>query len=227
MQPPCDVSWVMLMHMLGRISWRLISNRSTKILRMKANENGFNPFLLTTPTQDYKQSKQAFSAKGKTTIASRNVCSLGTLGAQSERLTTLLSTMDERNINILGLSESCWTGEGTTAIKGKMIPHSGHTVRHVHGVAVVFGRRATRSWEDAGSVFHPVSPRILRTRVKLHMRYATVIAVYAPTEPKMTTTEAATEVEAFYTLLQATVSNAPKKDSHHCWGLQRPCRSRH
>ena len=67
-------------------------------------------------------------------------------------------------------------------------------------------------WEEAGSVFHPVSPQILRTRVKLHMGYTTVIAAYAPTEPKTSTTEVATEAEAFYTLLQATVSNAPKKD---------------
>ena len=103
-------------------------------------------------------------------------------------------------------------GEGTIAIKDKMILHSGHTVRCVHSVAVVFSHHATQLWEDAGSVFHPVSPRILRTRAKLHMGYATVIAAYAPTGLKMTTTEAATKAEAFYTLLQATVSNAPKKD---------------
>ena len=93
-----------------------------------------------------------------------------------------------------------------------MILHSGHTVRHVHGVEVVFSRRATQSWEEAGSVFYPVSARILRTHVKLHMGYATIIAVYVPTETKTTTTEAATEAEAFYSLPQATVSNAPKKD---------------
>ena len=44
------------------------------------------------------------------------------------------------------------------------------------------------------------------------MGYVALIAGYAPIEPKMTTTEAATNAEAFYTLLQATVSNAPKKD---------------
>ena len=197
------------------MSWQQISNPSTKISKIKSNETRSNPFFLTSPFQDYKQPKRpkaAFSAEGKTTIASWNICSLGTLGTQSERLTTLLNTMDERNIDILGLSKSRWMGEGTTAIKGKMILHSGHTGRHVHSVAVVFSRRATRSWEDTGSVFRPVSPQILRTCIKLHMRYATVIAVYAPTEPKMTTTEAATEAEAFYTLLQATISNAPKKD---------------
>ena len=85
-------------------------------------------------------------------------------------------------------------------------------MRRVHSITVVFSRRATRSWEDAGSVFHSVSPRILRTRIKLHMGYATVTAAYAPTKPKMSTTEAATEAEVFYTLLQATVSNTPKKD---------------
>ena len=44
------------------------------------------------------------------------------------------------------------------------------------------------------------------------MGYATIITAYAPTEPKTITTEAATDAEAFYTMLQAIVSNAPKKD---------------
>ena len=182
---------------------------------MKANKTGSNQFFLTSPSQDYKKPKQpkaAFSGKGKTTIVSWNAHSLETLGSQSERLTTLLNTMDERYIDVLGLSESRWMGEGTTAIKGKMILHSGHTVRCVHGVAVIFSHGATRSWEEAGSVFHPVSLQILRTHVKLHMGYATIISAYAPMEPKMTATEAATEAEVFYTLLQVTVSNAPKKD---------------
>ena len=133
---------------------------------MKANETRSNRFFLTSPSQDYKQSKQskvAFSAKGKTTIASWNVHSLETLGTQSKRLTTLLNSMDERKIDVLGLSESHWTVEGTTAIKGKIILHLGHTVRCVHGVALIFSCHATRSWEETESVFHPVSLRILRT----------------------------------------------------------------
>ena len=44
------------------------------------------------------------------------------------------------------------------------------------------------------------------------MGYATVITAYAPTKPKMATTEPATEAEAFYTVFLATVSNTPKKD---------------
>ena len=120
--------------------------------------------------------------------------------------------MDERNIDVLGLPKSRWMGKGTTAIKGKMILHSVHTVRCVHSVAVVISHDALRLWKDAGSVFHPVSPQILRICIKLHMRYTTIIAAYAPTEPRTTTTEAATEAEAFYTLLKATVSSAPKKD---------------
>ena len=86
-----------------------------------------------------------------------------------------------------------------------MILHLGHMVKHVHSAAVVFSCHATRSWEDAGSAFHPVSPQILRTQVKLQWGYAIVIVAYAPTE-------AATEAETFYTLPQATVSNTPNKD---------------
>ena len=60
------------------------------------------------------------------------------------------------------------------------------------------------------SILYP--PRILRICIKLHMGYTTIIAAYAPTEPRITTIEAATEAEALYTLLKATVSKAPKKD---------------
>ena len=44
----------------------------------------------------------------------------------------------------------------------------------------------------------------------MYMGYATVIAVYASTELKTTTTEAATDAEVFYTVLQSTVSNAQR-----------------
>ena len=103
-------------------------------------------------------------------------------------------------------------GEGTTAIQGKMILHSGHMMECVHSVAMVFSHFSTWLWGDARSIFHPVFPQILRTYVKLHMGYTTVITAYASTEPKTTTTEAAAEAEAFYILFQATISNTPKKD---------------
>ena len=68
------------------------------------------------------------------------------------------------------------------------------------------------SWEAAGSVFSPISERILSIRIKTHLSYATIIAVYAPTNPTNPTSEACVPSDSFYDNLQATLSSAPQKD---------------
>ena len=53
---------------------------------------------------------------------------------------------------------------------------SAHQERN-YSVAIALSTLARCSWEEAGSVFHPVSERILRTRIKTHLGYASIIAV--------------------------------------------------
>lgn len=105
----------------------------------------------------------------------------------------------------MAVSESCWTGQGVSKIGSYNILHSGTTSAHVHGVAVILSPRAAPSWEAAGSVFLPVSERIIRTQVKVHLGYATIIAVYAPVNPSNITSDARAASEAFYHQFHATL----------------------
>ena len=70
------------------------------------------------------------------------------------------------------------------------------------------GGDAATAWKQAGSVFFPVSDRLLRVRLKIHTGFVSIIAVYAPTnEPGCVE-----ESEKFYQLLQECVDEVPKHD---------------
>ena len=77
-----------------------------------------------------------FHAKRCTIIACWNVRTLGSLSQQSLPLMYALRTMKEKNIEILAVSESRWTGHGVTKIGSHTILHSGASSTHVHGVAL-------------------------------------------------------------------------------------------
>ena len=93
-----------------------------------------------------------FHAKRCTRIACWNVRTLGSLSQQSLPLMSALRTMKEKNIEVLAVSESRWTGHGVTKIGSHTILHSGTTSTHVHDVAIILSPRAAASWEAAGSV---------------------------------------------------------------------------
>ena len=59
-------------------------------------------------------------------------------------------------------------------------------------------------------MFCPVSEHILRTRIKTHLGYASIRAVYAPTNP--TTDNEVTVSDEFYKHLQATLTVVPTRD---------------
>ena len=91
--------------------------------------------------------------------------------------------MTDKNIDLMALSESRWQGHGITRIQSCTILHSGSDSSHSRGVAIVLSPRARSAWEAAGSVFKPINDRIMLIRLKSHLSYITVIAVYAPTIP--------------------------------------------
>ena len=64
----------------------------------------------------------------------------------------------------------------------------------------------------AGSVFQAVSECIFRIRVKTHYSFATIIAVYAPTNLVNATAEARASSDVFYDQLQATLAAVPSRD---------------
>ena len=160
--PPCGVSWVCYAPGISAGDWYL-THRPIKISKMKANETDpihfFWPFLV----RDTNYPKQIQCQKQD------HHCFLEWSFPRKSWHTEWVahhSSQHQKKHQCLRPAVVPLEGEGTTAIKDKMI---WHLATRVHCVAGVFSHCATWSWEDAGSVFHPVSPRILRTRVKVHM----------------------------------------------------------
>ena len=95
--------------------------------------------------------------------------------------------MKEKSVEVLALSEVRWPGHGVSHLEDTtIIAHSGRSDRDSHqcsrGVAVLLSERASSAWRSAGSVFDPVSERILRIHLKSHTGFMSLIAVYAPTK---------------------------------------------
>ena len=160
-----------------------------------------------------KSKSQAFlQAKSKTRLACWNVQSAGSLSAQSFKLQQIIETMTDKNIDLLALSESHWQGHGITQVQSCTILHSGSEASHTRGVAIALSLHARSSWEAAGSVFKPINERIMYIRLKSHLSYTTVIAVYAPTNPVSSTSEANQPSEIFYHELHSVLTTIPAKD---------------
>ena len=141
-----------------------------------------------------------------------NVRSLGNPTRQNGRLREVLHTMKEKSIDVLALSEVRWPGHGISRLDGSTIMFSGMAPEDRHnrrrGVAVVFSERATSAWQTAHSKFVPVSERILRTRLKSHTGFLSLIAVYAPTNEHGNEAD----TESFYHSLQAEIASVAKQD---------------
>ena len=106
--------------------------------------------------------------------------------------------MTVKNIDLLALSESRWQSHGITQIQSCTILHSGSDSSHTCVVAIALSPHARSSWEAAGSVFKPINDRIMYIRLKSQLSYTTVFAVYAPTNPVSSTSEANQSSEGFY-----------------------------
>ena len=120
----------------------------------------------------FKTRKMNFlHAKSKTKIAYWNVCTLETLGDQNAQLLSTTKTMKEKNIELLALSKYRWTGCGITRIYFTTVLHCGSPSNDVRGVAIALSLHACSSWEAAGSVFHPISERIICICHKIHPPY--------------------------------------------------------
>ena len=159
-----------------------------------------------------RKSHSLFHAKSKCRIACWNVCTLGSLSEQSEKLVSLLQTMKDRNIELMALSESRWPGSGVTRIQSHTIHHSSTPSTHVDGVAIVLSPFARSCWELAVSVFQVVSERIIYIRIKIHYSFASIFAVYSPPNPINDTSEAKAASENFYTLLQSFIASVSSHD---------------
>ena len=120
--------------------------------------------------------------------------------------------MTEKHIDLLAISESRWQGNGITPMPSCTILHSGSVSSHSRGVAIILSPQARAAWEAAGSVFKPISDRIMYIRLKVQFSYITIFAVYAPTNPVSSTIEANQPSEDFYNELHSALANITPTD---------------
>ena len=115
--------------------------------------------------------------------------------------------MKKYNIQVLGHSETRWSGVGhTKLVTGEHTIYSGHEDEdhaHTHRVAIM----ATQSAVKVCMEWNPVSPRIITARFKSKGRNVNVIECYASTNSD--NEEAKQE---FYNRLQPVLDEMPRRD---------------
>ena len=113
--------------------------------------------------------------------------------------------MTKRGIDIMGISETHWTGQGKVELaEGDTIIYSGREDdEHRQGVGILMSKKASRALTD----WTPVSERIIQARYHSKHIKLTVVHVYAPTE------DAEEQVKnKFYMRLQEVLDTRNKHD---------------
>ena len=140
-----------------------------------------------------------FNAKNDTRIGTWNVRTL----YQAGKLGQVLKEMRQYRLEILGISELRWTGQGKIKSENVTILFSGHETQHIHGVGLLLDQRAA----NALIAWNPINDRIITARFQTQHAKVSIIQVYAPTE---TADEA--DKDDFYSALQDTLDNTPAYD---------------
>ena len=161
----------------------------------------------------FKMKKSNFlHAKSKTRIACRNGRTLGTHRYKSAYQLAAIKTMKEKNIELwLFLNP---IGHGVT-IPGFILPPS--SILDLTLQPCLWHCHSTESTcllllGAAGSAFYPISECIILIHLNTHRSNASVIAIYAPTNPVSTNAEASVLFDHFYDLLQDTLSSVSPRD---------------
>ena len=167
--------------------------------------------IKASKTKGKRKTVSLFRAKCNTRIACWNVRTLGSLSQQSLQLMSALRTMKEKNIEVLAVSESRWTGHGVTKIGSYTILHSGTSSTHVHGVAIIMSSKAAASWEAANSIYSCIGA-YHQNQGQDTSWLQPIIAVYAPVNPPNATSGARASADAFYEQLHSTLASVPSCD---------------
>jgi exonuclease III len=127
----------------------------------------------------------------------------------------IIKQLKKHRIQVAALSETAMYDSGTTTIGEYTFIYSGHSstdkTRSAHGVAICLNKQATTAWKNLGSTWEAVNERIVMVRLACKPINVTVIAIYAPVNPK-NQQQASSTTYPFYADLQATINQVPKCD---------------
>ena len=138
----------------------------------------------------------------------RPILNIGTWNVQTllieGKFELLINEIKSQNINITGISETRWAGEGHFEHDDYYIVYSGRKETGYGGVAIILDPITKKSLlsEDY------VSDRIVMIKLDTKPTKTTIIQVYAPTSKK----EADDETDKFYEDLQALLATIKDKD---------------
>ena len=149
-----------------------------------------------TDTAGHKKLTRGFDECGK--IGTWNVRSMYT-----GKLEIVKQEMTRTGINLLGISELCWTGKGHFQSEDHKIFYSGHETIRRSGVAIICSKEVSKSVLG----YSPINDRLISIRIQCKPLNMTIIQAYAPT-----TAAEESVIEEFYRKLQETVESTPSGD---------------
>ena len=190
---------MMMTTKVNKIPDRARPGSTTPALSIKVNQGGSGK--LATGDKNHSQKEGKINLlKHTMTTGTWNVRTLYAAG----KLKELCHEMSRYKWNVLGLAEVRWPNIGETVTEdGHKIWHSGESVKHEKGVAVIVHKDST------GSVIEcrPISSRMMSIRMAAKPQNITIIQVYAPTSAAPDE-----EINRFYEELESLTAVTPKKD---------------
>jgi hypothetical protein len=126
---------------------------------------------------------------------------------EASRLSQVLKEMTNYKLDLLGLSETRWSGSGEiTTATGELLLYSGRSddEKREHGFGLILSKAMRKSLIE----WTAVSKRLITARLNTLLRkLITVVQYYAPTN-----TATIEETEALYGLLEATLLHVKQSD---------------
>uniref|UniRef100_A0A3B1JKT5 Endonuclease/exonuclease/phosphatase domain-containing protein n=1 Tax=Astyanax mexicanus TaxID=7994 RepID=A0A3B1JKT5_ASTMX len=160
--------------------------------------DGTNPSGL--PPADVAPSKRKRLRFSKTP---HNIGTWNVRGMNIGKLEIIKQEMKRLYIDLLGISEFHWTGNGYFKSDEYTVFYSGNDTIKRNGVAII----ATKVVSKAAYSFNVVSDQIISIRIAGSPRSITFLQAYAPT-----TDAAEKDIKGFYTKLQETIDQTPARD---------------
>ena len=156
-----------------------------------------------------KQSCRGSSRKMKKLKKQRrkNTIRVGTWNVQTMmelgKLDLLLKELDRSQMNITGLCEVRWSGEGKFRHGDYTIVYSGNEKGGSRGVAIVLDKHHAAAMKS----FNTISDRIVTLKLNAKQHIINIIQVYAPTSASSDE-----EIEQFYNDLQTVKDKIPRRE---------------